>query len=474
MAKRNWVLGLVLGGCAAVAACSSDNDDNANTGGTGGTHSVAGSSSGGSAGKASGGSAGKAAGGTSAAGNAGASDHGGADDGGANNGGANNGGADNGEAGQGGEAGGGFVIPNALDPWTVLVPVAAPTTAPNHLLVAGSDFASSAEVVSVTLSPAAVGDSTTYTDQDTSPVSSGGLGFTLEATQDKVNLLDGGKVKTTFDLTDPGTATTALTANKAYVPLYNNSLISILDLASNKVSRRIDLSQFNDATDTDGSAEPSSAAYDDAKHTAYFLLQRIDRNAIAADPNFHLPCTAERGLVIGIDTTTDELVDLNGAADGKGIALTLVSPSSLSLDSTGSKLTVLASGCYTGNTLGHQGVEVVDVTAGTTSVAYAPTSADFLDGLIITSGTNALLHSFDTNFGEHWYKLDLSTGTLGAELTGVPSSVSFDGTDLLGVKVTGKVGAVVRYSISAGTSTTVTATSWTGQYSSAAGTALVQ
>jgi len=435
MANRNLVLGLVLGGCAVVAACSSDSDDNANTGGTGE--------------------------------NGGASDQGGAKDTGGE------GGATNGEAGAGGEAGGGFIIPKALDPWTVLVPVAEPTATPNHLLVAASDFANTTEIVSVALSPVTVGTSHTYNDGDTSPVSSGGLGFALEATNDKVNLLDGGNIKTTFDVTDPGTDTAPLTADKAYVTLYNQSLISILNLANGKVSRRIDLSQFNDATDTDGSVDASVAAYDAAKHVAYFLLQRIDRNAIAADPDFHLPCTAERGLVVGIDTTTDAIVDLNGAADGKAIALSLVAPTSLALDATGAKLTVLASGCYTGETLGHQGVEVVDLGAATSSIAYAPTSSDFLDRLVITSGANALLHTFDTSFGAHWYKLDLSTGTLGSELTGVPSAVSFDGTDLLGVKVTGKAGAVVRYSISGGTSTTVSTTSWSGQYSSASGTALV-
>lgn len=465
MDSRNLVLGLVLGGCAVVAACSSDSDDNANTGGTGGTggtHSTAGA--GGIGGKASGGSAGKAGGGS-----AGANDNGGADSAGADNG-----GAPSGEAGAGGEAGGGgFVIPPALDPWTVLVPVAAPTTTPNHLLVAGSDFSSTTEIVSVTLSPAAVGDSHTYADGDATPVSSGGLGFVLEATNDKVDLLDGGKIKTTFDVTDPGTDTAALTANKAYVPLYNKSLISILDLANSKVSRRIDLSQFNDATDSDGSADITAGAYDDAKHLAYFVLGRIDRNAIAADPDYHLPCTATRGLIVAIDTLTDEIVDLNGAADGKTLPLTLVAPTSMKLDAAGAKLTLLASGCYTSGKLGHQGVEVIDVTAGTSTVAYAPTTDDFLDRLILTGGTNALLHTFDDSFGAHWYKLDLATGTLGSELSGVPSAVSFDGTDLLGVKVTAMVGAVVRYAVATGTSTTLSPSSWSGQYSSASGSALV-
>ncbi len=93
---------------------------------------------------------------------------------------------------------------------------------------------------------------------------------------------------------------------------------------------------------------------------------------------------------------------------------------------------------------------------------------------VLTGGSSALLHSFDENFGEHWYKLDLGAGTLGSELLNVPDAVSYDGTDLLGVKITGKVGSVVRYHLADGTSTDITATSWSGQYSSASGTTLVK
>ena len=71
-------------------------------------------------------------------------------------------------------------------------------------------------------------------------------------------------------------------------------------------------------------------------------------------------------------------------------------------------------------------------------------------------------------------RLNLGSGTLGAALTNVPSAVSYDGTDLLGVNITTTVGRVVRYAIGAGTNSPVTARSWSGQYSSASGTALVQ
>jgi hypothetical protein len=423
MTKQHLILGLILGGCVSAVACSSSDDHSSNTGG--GT----------------GGEAGAPA---------------------------------LGAAGTGGEAGGGgFVIPPALDPRTVLVPSAAPTAA-NHLLVAGSDFTTSTEITSITLSPAAVGDSETYQDGDTVPVSSAGLAFALEETNDKVHLLDGGKIKTTFDVTDPGTDKTPLADNKAYAVIYNQSLISILDLAAGKISRRVDLTEFNDASDSDGSADITAGVWDPATHTAYFVLARIDRNALAADPSFHLPCTATRGLIVGIDTTTDAIVDLNGVADGKALPLSLVAPTSLAINAGGTSLTILASGCYDGATLSHQGVEVVDLALGTSTQAYSPSGNDFLAQLILTSGSSALLNTFDENFGEHWYKLDLGTGTLGSELLNVPDAVSYDGTDLLGVKVSDQVGSVVRYSIADGTSTQVTPTSWSGQYSVASGSALVE
>jgi len=470
MKKQSLVLGLVLGGCLAAVACSSSDDSASNSnGGSGGAlggSAGAGAHAGASGGHA-GGSGGTANGGSSEAG----AEHGGSA-------GASEAGAAGAprvsEAGAGGEAGGGgFVFPPALDPWTVLVP-SAPVAAPNHLLVAGTDFATSTEIASVTLTPAAVGDSTTYADGDALPVSSAGLGFVLEATNDKVHLLDGGKVKTTFDVSDPGTDTAALADNKAYVPLYNKSLIAILDLAAGKVSRRVDLSQFDDPNDSDGSSDISAAAYDANKHIAYFLLARVDRNAIAADPDYHLPCSTTRGLIVGLDTTTDAIVDLNGAADGKALPLTLVAPTSLELNAAGTTLTLLATGCYDGATLKHQGVEVITLMTGASAIAYAPTSNDFLDTLIVTNGSNSLLHTFDDTFAGHWFKLNLATGVLGAELSNVPDSVSYDGVDLLGVKISGNVGKVVRYSIASETSTDVTATSWTGQYSMTSGTALVK
>ncbi|HEY1537069.1 MAG TPA: hypothetical protein VGF76_23775, partial [Polyangiaceae bacterium] len=293
-------------------------------------------------------------------------------------------------------------------------------------------------------------------------------GFALERSNDFVDLLDGSAIKTKFDLKDLGTGKDVALADKAYVPLLQQSLIAVLDLKAGTVSKRIDLSKYNDASDSDGSADIDAAVYDPGKKIAYFVLGRIDFATF--DAAGHLPCTATKALIVGIDATTDSVVDLNGDAAGEAVELSLTSPASVALAADGS-LIVLASGCYSGTALKNEGVEIVETTAGTSQAVYAPKGDDFLAKLIVTGAGNALLGTFDSTFTPHWFKLDLTSGKLGDELMGVPDAASFDGTDLLGV---GTAGAVLRYDLSTGKSTTVSATSWAGDYSSAASTALVK
>ena len=379
---------------------------------------------------------------------------------------------DTGTSGAGGEGGDApaFEFPPSLNPQGVVVIGPAPETS-THLLVGASDYvASTGEVVSITLGSGAVGDHSTFEDGDLETTSSAGIGFAIERTKDRVHLLEDGKISTTFDLKDPGSDTVPVD-QKAYVPLYNQSLIAILDLAEGKVSRRIDLSAFNAPGDTDHSAEISEGVYDPNSKIAYFVLQRIDLNSY--DESFRLPCSKNPGLVIGVDTDTDEVVDLNGSGAGKAIELKLVNQRSLSVNSDGSALYMLADGCYDGDSKISRGVEVVDLSDGSTTVAYEAPGNDYLSRMILLGGPDALLESLDDTFATHWNKLEIG-GKLGAEIHDVPQAVSFDGTDLLGVEVTGKVGKVVRYELSTESSTTISPTSWVGEYSSASGTALVQ
>ncbi|MES1178289.1 MAG: hypothetical protein ABUL62_28465 [Myxococcales bacterium] len=441
MAKSHLlVLGLILTGSSVFAACSSDITIN----GSGGAGEAGASDAG----------AGNTAGGTSVGqgGEAGS--------------------ATPSEGGEGGEGGAPVIVPTGpLDPQTVVVP-AVSTAKLNHLLVGGTDFMKT-EVVSVALADGAVAKGNTYDDGDVIAVSSAGVGFVLERTNDKLHIIENGKSTTEVDLSAPGTATAAID-NKAYVPFLNTSAIAIVDLGDGTVSRRIDLSAYDVAGDGDGSVDVSAGIYDPTAEIAYFVLGRIDRKTIVA-PDYRLACSKSPGLIVGIDVKTDAIVDLNGALPGKAVELQLANQTSLSINADGSALYVLNAGCYSANKLTGQGLEVVDTTDGTTTVAYAPTGTDFLSSLILTKGSEALLESFDSTGTKHWNTLDIAAGKLvGAELKGVPDAVTYDGTSLLGVSVAGNVGAVVRYAIATGTSTQISETSWAGEYSSASSTALVE
>lgn len=455
MAKRHLlILGLLLGGSALATACSDTkavgiDGNEAGEGGEAGEHSHAGS-----------GNAGSGHAGSSHAGTGNEAGEGGAS-------------SDGGMGGEGGEGEPPYEFPPSLNPQGVVV-IAPTPSASTKLLVAASDYVTKkAEVVSLTIATGAVGDSTTYDDPDIGGTSSAGIGFAIERTNDKVHQLDGGKISKTFDLKDLGT-NNAVTGTKAYVPLYNQSLIAVLDLTAGTISHRIDLNSYNAAGDSDHSADIAEGVYDPDSKIAYFLLQRIDLNAIKADPNFQLPCAKYSALIVGIDTRVDDVIDLNGAAPGKGIELKLANPNSLSMNKDGDTLYVLGNGCFEGSNKVKHGVEVIDLSDASTTVAYEATGNDYLARMIMTVGADALIQSLDDAYAPHWHKLDISQGTLGNEIANVPQAPSFDGADLLGVEVTAKVGKVVRYDIATETSTEISPTSWGGDYSSARSTALVQ
>jgi hypothetical protein len=379
----------------------------------------------------------------------------------------------NGIGGAGDAGAASFVFPDSLNPQAVIVPSLGPE-ASSQLLVGGTDYKTT-EIASLNLGTGKVGNSEVYADGDAVPVSSAGIGFALLRQTDKVSLLDSGKISTTFDLKDPGTDT-APVDSKAYVPFLNQSLIAILDLSEGKVSRRIDLNEFNAPGDQDHSSEIVDGVYDPNQKIVYFMLQRIDLLALATDPDFHLHCTAAKALIVGIDAVHDTITDLNGSAAGKAIELSLANPSSISINADGTSLYLSAAGCYDGNQLAKQGVEVVDLTDGTSTVRYAPAAGgDGLTRLIPIGGSEALIKTQDASFASHWFKLDIAAGTVqGAEMKDVPDALTFDGSDLLGVQVTGKVGAVVRYEIASATATVISKTSWAGDYATASGSALVQ
>lgn len=436
MAKQHLVmLGLLVGGAVAFSACT---DSTSSDGGAGAANGEAGSANGEAGAPGSAGSTGEA------------------------------GSAEAGAAGSGTP-----MFADALNPQAVIVTAAEPSSS-TRLLVAGTDYTVSTEVANLTLATGKVEDTTVYDDGDAVATSSAGLGFVIERTNDLVHLLNGSAIKTTFDLKDLGTGKDAALADKAYVPLLKESLIAVLDLKAGTVSKRIDLSRYSDSADKDGSADIDAGVYDAKKKIAYFLLGRIDFTSFDAD--FHLPCSTTKALLVGIDATTDEVVDLNGDADGEAAELSLNNPGSVALAADGTLL-VLSAGCYVGGKLKNHGIENLDPTTGVSTTVYVPKSEDRLTNLILTGGTNALLGTEDSTYTSHWYKFDVAAGMLGDELLNVPAAVSFDGTNLLGVRKAdkgGKGGEVIKYTLATGQGSTVAAKSWAGDYGSAASTALVK
>lgn len=460
---RHWMATVLVGLAAAgLAAGCNDNevtalpaDGGAGLGGTGG-----------SGGAGSGGSAGTDGGG----GTAGTGGSAGLDGGAGSGGGV---GVDGGDAGP----------PPGTNPVGVVVVPGAQTDGGSktpRLLVAGTDFATTTEIASVDVAAKTVTGRLSVNDGDAVPEASGGLGFVLERTNGRVDLLaPDGTLDKAFDVAQTGSGS-AIATTRAYVPLYDDNRVAVLDLGAGIVSHSLDLSGYLDASDGDGSVDADNAVYDAQSGRLYLTLQRIDRTTIVA-PSYQLACPTVPSLLIAFDTTTDTEVDLNGSATGKAIALATVNPDSAVLDQ--GKLVILSAGCFDtsdgGATRVKQGIESIDPSTGQSSVLYQPTNDDFLARMLPVGAGQTLVDRFDSNFVEHWNRYQIGASTLGSELVGWPDGVSYDGSGgLFGVATTSGDGgsnvAVVRYNLTTGTATTLLSSPWQGPVSSAAGTALVE
>jgi hypothetical protein len=345
------------------------------------------------------------------------------------------------------------------------------------LLAAGTDFTATTEVGVVDLNGASVTEHLTFDDGDAVPAASGGVGFVLERTNDRVHVLGAdGKIARTVDVQAAPTGS-AVSGRKAYVLLYATNDIAVVDVDAGTVAKRIDLSRFQASGDSDGAIDMDDIVFDATDNRAYVSVGRIDLNTIQA-PNYELACPTWNGLVVGIDTTTDAVVDLNGASDGEAAELSLVSPSGIHLDMAQNRVIVLSSGCMSpgdgGSTRTRQGVEAVNLATGAVTVLLAPDNQDYLNRLVLVGGGQALLNTFDDVGTEHWYDWTLGAAALGAELNDVPSTPSFDGAGgLLGIR-SGASAEVVRYELANGSVTTVVGSPWAGSFTSSGGTALVR
>jgi hypothetical protein len=271
-------------------------------------------------------------------------------------------------------------------------------------------------------------------------------------------------------------------ATRAFVTLYGRNEVAILDIAAGSVEKTIDLASQLTPGDGDGVVEVSTPIHDPTAQRVYVTLARIDRTTIAA-PNFELACPTLPALLLALDDSDGSVIDLNGAAAGEGIDLTLENPVDMAFDAATGRLLVLAAGCFgpseAGTARKGHGVESITLANGQTAIALTPSDASFFARLVHTGGDQALVNSFDPSFAEHWNRWTTSQTSLGAELTAVPAAPSFDGAgNLYGVVFASSDGgvsaSVVRYALAGETSTPIVSSPWTDSFSSASGTALVK
>ncbi len=460
--QRHWMAMILAGLATAGMAVGCDNPKVASL------HADGGGAQGGAAGSA--GSSGSAG----TAGNAGSA----GTDGGAGTDAGGSGGAGGSDAGDAGPT------PGANPVGVVVVPgtQADGGTGTAHLLVAGTDFSTTTEIASIDLATKTVTGHLTVSDGDAVPAASGGMGFVLERTNAKVDVLaQDGTLANSIDVSATGTGSAdSGGATRAYVPLYDGNRVAVLDLSTGTVSHSLDLSGYLDAADGDGSVDADNAVYDAASGRLYLTLQRIDRTTIAP-PDYELACPPVPGLLVAFDTATDTEVDLNGSAPGNAIALSTVNPVSADLDQ--GKLVILSAGCFDKSDAGAprqgHGIESIDLSTGQSTLLYQPTNDDFLAELLPVGAGKALIDRFDASFAEHWNQYSIGAGALGTELSAVPTGVTFDGSNgLYGIATTSGEGGtsidVVHYDLSAETATTLLSSPWQSSVTNAAGSALVQ
>jgi hypothetical protein len=222
--------------------------------------------------------------------------------------------------------------------------------------------------------------------------------------------------------------------NKAYVLRFNRDRIAVIDpsqAAGGVPTKYIDLSPLKQAGDPDV-VEMTSAVYVPSKKRVYVLLGNADlTNFVTSDGFTSLLCSNLKPSIIAIDVETDQIVSLNGAAPGGGIALEGYNPplgTPLIYDAAFDRLLVLQAGCNAELEDGGAGamtrrrVEQVDLATGAVKTLLSLDDRSFPSSLAFASGEHAAV-AFYAN-GYHW---DPRQPTLGAEIAGGIDLVASDG-----------------------------------------------
>jgi hypothetical protein len=308
----------------------------------------------------------------------------------------------------------------------------------------GTDFVN-AELSVVSLKPDAVVGHLPLDDEDSVAYASGGTGFVLERGLGHAIVLDPAHPSMpalTLDLNDTPDAgayasnpqaVLLTTGTKAYAARYASNVVLIVDVATGAVTGRIDLSSFVAPDDPDGLVDMQDAVYDPTAKRAYFLLQRINQGDFSgSDPDNLGMCLASAAEIVGVDTTTDAIVDLNGAAPGQAIDLLGDDPQSLTADFADGRIIVPDTGCYVAPDGGldagpevrvGRGIESVAIATGTPSWLYQTTAPDRLNGLLWVDGTHAFV-----DVGDGWFVWNPTVPSLGVLAAGFPQAPLSDGS----------------------------------------------
>jgi hypothetical protein len=361
-----------------------------------------------------------------------------------------------------------------------------------RISIATNDFvAGTSTVTTVDLATGARLQPSTVPDFDAVVARSDGRAFVLERTNGVLHEIGAdGALVSDVDLNGDGGAIANPHAvvvvpgtDKAYVSLYGENAIAVVDLATGTVTGRIDLSSLLGASDADGSVDVDSGVFDPTTGRAYFVLQRVDLTTVTLQTNYQLLCGPEPGLLVGVDPTSDTLVDFAVGASGDAgtdagdagqgvmtrpyVELSLVAAQGMALDAANGRVVLVDSGCYDaadgGYTLRSHGVEAVSLATGATTTLLSPSNDNYYSRLWLLSSSSAVLGSLDGSYVDHFNLYEPGQATLGAELAGVPAGAAVETpTTLVGVRD----GDLVRYDVGSQQSETLLLSPclWDGLY----------
>lgn len=227
--------------------------------------------------------------------------------------------------------------------------------------------------------------------------------------------------------------------DKAYVLRFNRNKIAVIDPSATGgvPAKYIDLGPLVQAGDP-SVVEMTAAAYDPARRRVYVLLGNADLSkTVTIDGVTSLLCAPLAPSIIAIDVDTDALVELEGAAPGKGIRLAGYNPplgTPLVFDEKGDRLLVLEGGCS--EDLGGQPgpmqqrrVEEVDLRTGAVKTLVSLDDKGFPSSLAFVDPTRAALA-----FYYDGYRWDPATPSL-SPIAGQVDVVAKDGRGgLIGVR----------------------------------------